>query len=219
MHATTNGLIAQLIRADQTALLRKAQMIQMNAGDVLSSPESLSSQIYFPVRGSIALYVGNQDKASPVGLAVGLIGAEGAVGLQVALGLGAGNFHLLVQSAGEAYVVNGIDAQHLAQQRQQVLLKFSCYLWSVYENIATLASEAYTQNIKTRLAHWLLLSANRCAPDPLELTHTQIAKMLGVRRVSISIAAREMKLMRYISYNRGRINLLNIPALELLSKN
>ena len=164
------------------------------------------------------MYIGDQDKASSVGLAIALIGAEGAVGLQVALGFSPDSFQLLVQSPGEAYVVDGLVAQRLAQRRQPVLLNFSRYLWTVYENIASLASKAYTQDIKMRLAHWLLLSAQRCAPDPLSITHAQIAKMLGVRRVSISLAAREMKLMRYISYNRGRVELLNVPALELLAK-
>ena len=218
MYSSSNGLIAQLPRADQNTLLRRAQTIQLKPGDVLCGTAASVSKIYFPLRGSIALYVGNQDKVSPVGLAVGLIGAEGAVGLQVALGLGCGNFQLLVQSAGESYVVDGIDAQRLIQARQTVLLEFSRYLWSVCENIASLASKACTQDIKIRFAHWLLLSANRCAPDPLVLTHAQVAKMLGVRRASISIAAREMKLMRYISYSRGQIQLLNVPALEALSR-
>jgi CRP-like cAMP-binding protein len=62
-----------------------------------------------------------------------------------------------------------------------------------------------------------MLSVECCAPDGLVLTHAQIAKMLGVRRASISIAAREMKLMRYISYSRGRIELLNLSALKRLA--
>lgn len=218
MDASSNGLIAQLAIADQALLLRGATTIQLHAGDRLSTLHGSSPQIYFPIRGVIALYIGDQDKASSVGLAIALIGAEGAVGLQVALGFSPDSFQLLVQSPGEAYVVDGLVAQRLAQRRQPVLLNFSRYLWTVYENIASLASKAYTQDIKMRLAHWLLLSAQRCAPDPLSITHAQIAKMLGVRRVSISLAAREMKLMRYISYNRGRVELLNVPALELLAK-
>jgi CRP-like cAMP-binding protein len=97
-------------------------------------------------------------------------------------------------------------------------MHFSRYLWTVYDNMAALASQPYTHDIKVRLAHWLLLSAQRCAPDPLILTHAQIAQMLGVRRASVSIAAREMKLKRYISYSRGNIALLNLPALQALAK-
>ena len=220
MHASPNGLLAQLAMADQAVLLRKATLIQLDPGVLLSPTQHTSPPcIYFPVSGSIALCAENESTPSAAGLAMGLIGTEGAVGLQAALGFGMGKFQLWVQSAGQAYVVHGQDAQHLAQRKQQVLLHFSRYLWSVYEQIATMASQAYTQDIQMRLAHWLLLSAQRCAPDPLFLTHAHIAKMLGVRRASISIAAHDMKCRHYISYNRGRIQLLNVPALAALAKN
>ena len=218
MYALSNGLIAQLDAADQALLLRRAKIAMLNVGDVLSSSDATNSHIYFPLSGSISLYVGRHGKYASVGMAVGLIGAEGAAGLQAALGFGAGNLKMVVQSAGQAYVVDGDVAQRLVNRRRTMLLKFSRYLWTVFDNIAMLASRPYTQDIKIRLAHWLLLSAQRCAPDPLVLTHAQIAQMLGVRRASISIAAREMELKRYISYSRGHIALLNVPALQALAK-
>lgn len=218
MHALLNGLITQLTPADQALLLRRAELVDLNVGEVLSSAEeAATSRIYFPVSGSIALYVGRQNKTLSAGLAVGLIGSEGAAGLQAALGFGAGNLQMVVQSAGQAYVLDGLVAQRLVQRRRALVLIFSRYLWTVFDSMAVLASQLYTQDIKIRLAHWLLLSAQRCAPDPLVLTHAQIAQMLGVRRASVSIAAHEMKLKRYISYNRGRVALLNVPALEALA--
>jgi CRP-like cAMP-binding protein len=215
VYALSNGLIAQLDAADQALLLRRAKIAMLNVGDVLSSSDATNSHIYFPLSGSISLYVGRHGKHASVGMAVGLIGAAG---LQAALGFGAGNLKMVVQSAGQAYVVDGDVAQRLVNRRRTMLLKFSRYLWTVFDNIAMLAARPYTQDIKIRLAHWLLLSAQRCAPDPLVLTHAQIAQMLGVRRASISIAAREMKLKRYISYSRGHIALLNVPALQALAK-
>ena len=218
MYALSNGLISQLDVADQALLLRRAKIVMLNVGDVLSSSDATTSCIYFPVSGAIAMYVGCQGKGAHAGLAVGLIGAEGAAGLQAALGFGAGHLSMVVQSAGQAYAVDGEAAQRLVKRRRSLLLNFSRYLWTVYDNMAALASQPFTHDIKVRLAHWLLLSAQRCAPDPLILTHAQIAQMLGVRRASVSIAAREMKLKRYISYSRGNIALLNLPALQALAK-
>jgi DNA-binding transcriptional MocR family regulator len=64
----------------------------------------------------------------------------------------------------------------------------------------------------------LLHNEQRCSPETLIPTHTQISKLLGVSRTSISIATREVKLMRYINKNRGRIELLKTPALQALAK-
>jgi CRP-like cAMP-binding protein len=214
----SNGLIAQLDAADQALLLRRAKIVTLNVGDVLSTPEASASRIYFPVSGAIALFVGRQGKSTATGLAVGLIGVEGAAGLQAALGFGAGNLELVVQSAGQAYSVDSVTAQRLVQRRRTMLLQFSRYLWTVYDAIAVLASRLNAQDIKVRLAYWLLLSAQRCASDPLMLTHAQIAQMLGVRRASVSIAAHEMKIKRYINYSRGHISLLNMSALQALAK-
>jgi len=217
VHALSNGLIAQLTSADQALLLRHAKRVTLRVGDVLSADPASPSCIYFPISGAIALYASGYNKTGQVGLAVGLIGSEGAAGLQAALGFGAGHLQMWVQSAGEAYVGDGLVAQRLVFRRHALLLQFMQYLWTVFDNMALLASRPYTQDIKVRLAHWLLLSAQRCAPEPLVLTHAQIGKMLGVRRASISIAAHELKVQRYISYNRGRIALLNVPALETLA--
>ena len=49
------------------------------------------------------------------------------------------------------------------------------------------------------------------------LTHAHIAHMLGVRRVSITLAAREMKMMGLISYSRGHIQIKDPEALERLA--
>jgi CRP-like cAMP-binding protein len=215
---SSNGLLAQLGSADQAWVQQRAELIQMKPGDVLASQDAKTAKIYFPVSGSIALFIPRNDKAVDTGFAIGLIGAEGAVGLQAALGLGAGHFQFLVQSAGQAYVLDGMVAERWLKRRQQILLLFSRYLWSMYEDMASLASQANAQDIKMRFAYWLLLSADRCAPDALQLTHAHIAKMLGVRRSSISIAARELKVMRYIHYSRGHIALTNLTALQALAQ-
>lgn len=217
-HASLNRFIAALAKADQMSLLKGSRRIQLHAGEFLRSPDQIASEIYFPIRGSIALYIGGEGAVDPTqGMAVGLIGAEGAAGLQLALGYGSSPFQLMVQSSGEAYVVDAAIARKLIKRRPAFLLCCAKYLWTVYETIAKLTLKACTKDIQIRLSTWLLLSANRCAPEPLLMTHLHMAKMLGVRRSSISIAAREIKLKRYINYTRGQISLTNGPALEILS--
>ena len=218
MQTYNNGFLSSLEKADQIALLKGSRSIDLTAGEVLSSPNQNSTYIYFPTRGSIALYIGlNGSKLSAQGLAIGLIGSEGAAGLELALGFRRTPYQLIVQSTGQAFAVEASVAQKLLQQRPKALMKFSRQLWSVFEGMANLSAKAYAKDIKIRLAHWILLSSARCAPDPLQFTHLQIAKMLGVRRSSISIAARELKLKLYIGYSRGRVTILNREALELLS--
>ena len=217
MHILRNELIAQLEKADQASLLVNSERIELEVGTLLIEEEPISTSIYFPVSCVITQFVHKPGSTIDQGLAVGLIGREGASGLQAVLGMGAGNFQSIVQSSGSAIVVKTATAQNLAKRNNKVLLLFSKYMWKTFNENTLFVAMAHTQEIKTRLAHWLLLSAERSEQSPLRLTQAQIAQSLGVRRTSISIAAREMKLKRYLAYSRGEIRLLNVHALKSMT--
>jgi CRP-like cAMP-binding protein len=214
-----NGLIAQLAPSDQAWLLKKAQIVHFEAGDILGTPATTSPQVFFLTRGAVALFVGKNTTESRTGLAVGLIGPEGALGLQAALGLGAGNLTLVVQSPGSAYALDGVALQQLLRRKSDLLLIFSRYIWSVYQAVCSLAAMSQTEDIRMRFANWLLLSAERCAPHPLVITHAHIAQMLGVRRASITLVAREMKLAGIIGYSRGTVEIKKMDALIGIAQN
>lgn len=217
MNVLYNGLIAQLTPFDQALLLQKAQIVCFEAGDILGTPLDEAPRIFFPTSGSVALFVCKKANDISSGLAVGLVGSEGALGVQLALGVGPGNLTFIAQSRGTAYAIDSAVAIRLVRRKSALLLAFASYLWAQYESVTLMAAMSHTQDVRLRLAHWLLLSAERCAPDPLIVTHTHMAKMLGVRRVSITLAAREMKMLGLISYSRGHIELKNTTALQKLA--
>jgi len=213
-----NGLIAQFASSDQAWLLKKAQIVHFEAGDILGTPATSSQQVFFLTSGAVALFVSKNATNSITGLAVGLIGSEGALGLQAALGLGPGNLTFLVQSSGCAYVLDGLALQKRMRRKLDFLLICSRYLWSVYQTVSTLAAMSQTQDVRMRFANWLLLSAERCSPDPLVITHVHIAQMLGVRRASITLVAREMKVAGIIGYSRGAIEIKKMDVLQRLAR-
>ncbi len=219
MFPLPNELIAALTAPEQSLLMRRARLIELKSGDILTSPSIEQPLIYFITSGSVVQFVPFKQGHANKGLAVGLIGREGAVGLQAALGLGAGNFILTVQSAGFAYVIEARYLQNLIKRNPNWLMLFSRYLWTTYQTIAKLAAMSHSQDIKQRLMHWLLLSAQRCYPDQLYMTHDHIAKMLGVRRASITLAAKELKDEGLMNYSRGRIQLLDIATLHKRTSN
>ncbi len=213
MFPHSNGLISQLSEPDQALLIRSARLAELKAGDLLTAQQPELPAIYFLGSGSVALFVGTPMNAAHTGLAVGLIGRTGAVNLQAAMGLGIGNITPMVQSAGFAYVIESVKLQGLMKRRPHWRLVFSNALWRNYQDIARLAALSHTQDIKIRLANWLLMSMACCQPEPLRMTHEHMAQMLGVRRASITLAAKEMKNLGLIDYRRGHIQFLNALAL------
>jgi CRP-like cAMP-binding protein len=63
------------------------------------------------------------------------------------------------------------------------------------------------------LAAWLVLSAETAQTNTLQMTHEHLAHMLGVRRVSITLAAGQLREQGLLSYSRGQVHVLNLPGL------
>ena len=65
-----------------------------------------------------------------------------------------------------------------------------------------------------QLCRWLLLSLDRLPTNELTMTQELIANMLGVRREGVTEAAGKLQKAGLIRYSRGRISVLDRPALE-----
>ena len=69
-----------------------------------------------------------------------------------------------------------------------------------------------------RLARWLLSTADRMTTAELPLTHELLARMLGVRRATVSVIARDFQRRGLIEYRRGRIEITDRAGLEAAAK-
>lgn len=210
----TNELIGNLSPPDQALLMRRCVRVQLEAGTVLSTPNSPSSFVYFPAGSSVAQVVRNGLTKNSPSLAVGLIGSEGAVGLQRALGMGAGVLTLEVQTSGDALQIEALKLGQLIERKPSILLMLCRYLWTSSQEMAVMAAQIQTHDVYQRLAGWIALSAMRVGNSALLLTHNHLANMLGVRRASVSEAAIQLKAQGLIEYKRGRVLILDLDGLR-----
>ncbi len=65
-----------------------------------------------------------------------------------------------------------------------------------------------------QLCRWLLMSLDRLPSNELTMTQELIANMLGVRREGVTEAAGRLQDTGIITYKRGKITVLDRPALE-----
>ncbi len=215
MTLTHNGLVAQLSNDDQRLLESRCKPVELGTGDILAAPHQPNGHIHFPTSASVALVVRHTDGS---GLAVGLTGREGAVGLQHALGLGAGNLTLHVQRGGTAFRADGEALKRLVARRGSMLRVFAIYMWVFSQEVASMAAASQSHDIKARLANWILLSHARNGQEDLYLTHAHLADMLGVRRAGVTLAAVELKAMGLVDYQRGRVHILDMDGLRAMAR-
>ncbi len=209
-----NLLLAALPDAERRRLLMGCKRVEMRFGTVLSKQHGRIRHVYFPTGGFISLLT---QLGSRPGLEVGLVGAEGAVGIAVALGMPITPVSAIVQGAGPALRIEA--ARFSAELDRSPALRNAVfrYVYVFMSQLATMATCARFHMVEARLARWLLMTRDGARSDEFYLTQEFMAYMLGVRRVGVTRAARELRARRLVSYSRGRVRILDTPGLERAS--
>jgi CRP-like cAMP-binding protein len=185
--------------------------VEWRAGEVLYRPDEPITHIYFPVTGTVSIVSVFEGGGQ---VEVGMVGNEGMFGVCVFLGSISTPLLAQVQLAGEAYKMRAdVLKSEFAKcgALQDVLLR---YTQAFMTQVALGAACNRAHHVEQRLARWLLMCQDRSHSDDLKLTHEFISEMLGIRRAGVTEAACGLKNAGVISYERGRITVLDRKRLE-----
>jgi CRP-like cAMP-binding protein len=149
------------------------------------------------------------------GVEVGMVGSEGMVGAQLALGVPTSPLRALVQGSGPAWRVAAGDLRAVLDASTALRDVMNRYLYVLMSQQATSAACMRFHQIDRRLARWLLMSQDRAGAASFHVTQEFLAYMLGVRRVGVTVAAGGLQRAGLIEYRRGELTVLDRPALEV----
>ncbi len=206
-----NHLIELLPRSERARLLAICEPAQLVLSEVLCEPGKATRHVYFPTHGFISL-------VTPVlghpGLEVGMVGREGMVGAQLALGVVTAPLRALVQGSGASWRI-GASAFRTELARNVALQRgMQRYLYVLMAQLATSAACLRFHLIGPRLARWLLMTQDRAHADTFHVTQEFLAYMLGVRRVGVTAAAGALQRDGLIEYRRGELTVRDRSGLE-----
>lgn len=211
MATAQNHLIELLPGKDRQRLLRLTEQVQLVQSEVLGEAGKPTRHVIFPIDSFISLVTSIGGK--PV-LEVGMVGREGLLGAQLALGVLSQPLHALVQGPGLAWRV-ALDAFRQELARNGALKEIlGRYVYVLMTQFASAAACTRFHEINPRLSRWLLMMQDRAHGDSFSVTHEFLAYMLGVRRVGITAAAGALQEKGLIEYRRGKMTVLNRKALE-----
>lgn len=218
MHSThpgaTNLFLAALPKKVQEEILAQGEIVDLSFGEIVYEADQPLHFLYFPLLGFFSL-LATMDGHEP--LEMGLIGDEGMLGATLAIDIETTSMQVIVQGSGKALRLTALQMRGLLQEHPALTEFLTCYMYVQQEQLIQSANCRYFHAIQPRLIRWLLMSHDRAHSDTLELTQKFIARMLGVRRSGVTVAARDLLDRGLINYRRGQIEILNRKGLEALS--
>lgn len=206
-----NQLLSSLPRLDHTRLLAHLKQVHYKQGQVLYEAGDSIRHVYFFMNGMASLL--SSDEAGET-LEVATVGNEGMVGIPAILRSNESPYQVVVQISADVMRM-GVDKLcaefNRGGQFHDLLLRYL----SVWLNQMTQSAVCNRfHGLDQRLSRWLMVTRSHAQSNELHLTQEHISYALGVPRTSITASARRLKETGLISYERGKIQILNPRGLE-----
>jgi CRP-like cAMP-binding protein len=210
----TNRILAALPPKAQRRVLSALARVELPLGRVLYQSGTTSRQVYFPNDCVVSL-VAVADRGG--GLEVGLVGAEGMIGIPLALGVSTSPVTAMVQGAGSALCMSAARFGRELKRNPPLRRELDRCAYVAMATAMQVAVCNKEHLLQARLARWLLMTRDRVGSDEFRFTQQFIALMLGVRRTGVTVAAGELQRRNLIRYSRGRVQILDSKRLRAAS--
>jgi CRP-like cAMP-binding protein len=207
----TNHLLQALPSADLQRWLPQLEAVEMPLGHVLYESGRTLSHVYFPTTAIVSLLYVMENGASAE---IAVVGHEGVVGISLFMGGESTPSRAVVQSAGQGLRLRSNAIKDEFEQAGPVMHLLLRYTQALITQMAQTAVCNRHHSLDQQLCRWLLLSLDRLQGSELVMTQELIANMLGVRREGVTEGALRLQKLGLIRYSRGRITVLDRPALE-----
>lgn len=206
-----NHLLDALLQTEYDRLSVNLELVKLHLGEVLYESGEHLQYVYFPIDSIVSMLYVMEDGASAE---IAVVGNEGILGVSIFMGGETTPSRAVVQSAGHGYKLRAHllkDEFNRAGPVMRLLLRYTQALITQMSQTAVCNRH---HSIEQQLCRWLLLSIDRLDSNELNMTQELIANMLGVRREGVTEAAGKLQRAGLIDYKRGRIKVLDRPALE-----
>ena len=211
MAKSPNRLLASLSSEAFSALAPQLKTVELRFGDVVAEAGAPIQRVYFPYAGVISLVV-ELDVGAMIETA--MVGRDGVLNAASALDGGVSFNKGIVQLAGSAGTLEVDQLRRLADELavfRSLLIRHEQVLFAQSQQSAACNA---SHTIEARMCRWLLHMRDSADSDELMLTQDFLARMLGVRRPSVSVVANTLQKAGLIKYHRGRMRLLDLKGLK-----
>jgi CRP-like cAMP-binding protein len=206
-----NRFLAVLPANDFSLLAPQLRTVPLERGAVLHDIGEPIEHVYFPHSGMVSLVTitrsGATVETASLGRA-GIVGGSAGLGARQAVG------RAIVQLPGTASRLLASRFHAAAKESEairELAIRYNDLLIAqIQQSVACNA----LHTLEARLCRWLLQTHDCVDGDTIPLTQEFLGQMLGVRRTSVTLAARLLQSAGMIRYRRGHIQVVDREGLE-----
>ncbi len=205
-----NRILASLPQNEYRRISPHLEAVSLPSGKIIYDIDQPIDDVYFPSGAMISLVTLMEDGKI---VEVGLVGSDGMSGIAALMGQKTSADRAIVQipdGAVRARVEVIKEEFNRGGSLQSSLLR---YTYALMRQVSQTAACNATHTAEERLSRWLLMCHDRVQSDQLNLTQEFIAEMLATRRATVNVAATNLQSAGLISYNRGRIKIIDRAGL------
>jgi CRP-like cAMP-binding protein len=210
MPHASNFLLGRLAQPTLARLAPHLSVVDLAAAEVLAEPHQRIQRVYFPHSGIISSIVELADGSA---IETGMIGHDGVFGASQALDDKVSLNLVSVQIAGRASVIAPERLRALAGELpdfKALLIRYEQFFLAQVQQTAACNA---VHDIEARTCKWLSRMHDLVGPELL-LTQEFVARMMGVRRTSVTTVAGALQAAGLISYSRGRLHIIDIEQIR-----
>ncbi|RVB10078.1 Crp/Fnr family transcriptional regulator, partial [Mesorhizobium sp. M7A.F.Ca.CA.004.05.1.1] len=198
---------------DQSALIPELKLQTYPPGYHFETADAVSSSVYFICSG-VAGVIARNNNSGAAGIA--LVGQEGMTGAALAFGVGVSAHDYVALTSCDAYALEAGRLTEAFARSPNMRLLVIRYFYDLAAQFAGSAFANARQTADAKIARMLLMLQDRL-PQPLPITHAQLALMLGTRRPGVTLALQTLEGMGYIRAGRGKISVVDRDGLIEMS--
>jgi CRP-like cAMP-binding protein len=208
---TGNRLLDSLSEEDCAHLFPSLVFAPLKLKQPLFRPDDAIRDVYFPTTALVSLLVVMEDGSE---VETTLVGAEGMVGLPLALGIDSGLHKAICQVPGEGFRLPARAFLQALERSRPLDALIRRYAGVVLRQVTQVVACNALHPVNERLCRWLLMSHDRVGRDEFPMTQEFMGEMLGVRRQTVTVTAGTLQEAGLIIYKRGLIRIVNRARLE-----
>lgn len=212
MNPLHNSILAALPANDLEELLSHLRLISLVQGQVLFEMGEIPVHVHFPVGAIVSMIKDLPDGES---IELHMLGKTCMVGVAA---IDTPSFYRAsVRVAGLAYRLPLEVLKALRRRSPDYFVQAQTRTALLMSHIAQRATCIKYHHVEQQVVRWMMLMLDRQNDTVIQVTHNELAKLIGTRREAITLALGDLAKRGVVSIERGSIQVIDRPALELHS--